>query len=100
MEIKPEAILYLSDGLLRLFFMPMLLLPRRPPWFFTASSHMPIPLEVPPPGALESMPPGPPHMPTPSAHWPPMEEEPMGMPECWERRDTEGGEGVKLQTSI
>lgn len=68
----------LSEGLLRLFFKPklLLLLARRLAWFFTASSHMPmLPL-------LPSMPPGPPQMPTPSPHWPPIEELPIDMPEC------------------
>lgn len=79
-------ITYVSEGLLRLFFKPMLLLlfPRRLPWFFTASSHMPMLLPLPP---LLSMPPGPPHMPTPSTHCPPMEELPIDIPECCRHRE-------------
>lgn len=81
--------MYLSDGLLRLFFKPMLLLllPRRLAWFFTTSSHMPMLPEEPPLPPLLSIPPGPPHMPTPSTHWLPMEELPIDMPECWKQRE-------------
>lgn len=80
---------YLSEGLLRLFFKPMLLLEvaRRPDWFFTASSHMPIPPDEPPLTPLLSRPPGPAHIPTPSTHWLPMEELPIDKPECCERTE-------------
>lgn len=76
-------IVYLREGLLRLFFKPMLLLllPRRLDWFFTASSHMPMLPEEPPLPPLPSIPPAPPHIPTPSTHCPPREELPIDMPE-------------------
>lgn len=82
---------YLREGLLRLFFKPMLLLvlPRRPVWFFTASSHMPMPPEEEEePTPLPSMPP---HMPTPSLHWLPREELPIDKPECWRKKKTAEG---------
>lgn len=71
---------YFREGLLRLFFRPRLLLfPRRLAWFFKASSHKPMLLDEPPLPLLDS---SAPHMPTPSAHCPPMEELPMDRPEC------------------
>lgn len=87
------SVLHLREGLLRLFFKPMLLLvlPRRLAWFFMASSHMPMLLEEPPLTPFPSMPPGPPHTPMLSFQWLPREELPIDKPECWERKSRGAG---------